>query len=718
MPPDRPSDAGDRGPLRSEPGSLLEHVAVAVFGIDGDNRICYWGPGARNLFGYHATEALSKPGALLFPASCGDGLDTCSRMAERGRTQGYWRGRLHARHRDGTVLDCGFRVFPVTGVGGHSVVMALSSRGDELDRVKTNLAFLDALFQTCPIGLVMLDEELRYLHLNQALADMNGLPIEDHIGRRIADIMVTSEGGEYERMLRAVAREGRPVAGVLVGMRTRGHPDRDRVLSVSFFPLTQAVGTLPGVGGLVVDVTDREQAIVEATASRQRLALLDRASGLIGTTLDVEVTARELVAAAVPDFADGATVELVDWMDEREAFDPALPVITRRIAAGTVLPPPATELVSGLDVVHYPPGSAIHQMLGTGRPVCVPVNQEFLARTVLHENRARLLADSGLTHLLIAPLIARGTVQGIALFGRSAARASFTEQDLSLGGELASRAALCLDNARLYSRERDIGLTLQRALLPSSLATSPYLHIAHRYLPGSRGTEVGGDWYDVIALPDHQVGLVVGDVMGHGVAAAASMGRLRITAKALARHYKEPDELLTELDHCAQDAGIEFATCLYIHYDPTTGRTRIASAGHPPPLVRHPDGRIDVIDEVLGVPLGVGGCPFRTTEIRLPDGATLALYTDGLIEARGHDIDEGLNALRTELGRIPDSLEAAADGILAHLVPSSLADDTVLLLARVGRRQPPQPCRSLHGDPAGQRPQRAENHWPRRAPGR
>ncbi|MGW7575661.1 PAS domain-containing protein [Streptomyces sp. NPDC054765] len=213
MPSDRPSKGRARGPLWSEPGSLLEHVPVAVFGLDDDNRICYWGPGARDLFGYRAAEALSMPGARLFPGAPGGGPDACARMAERGRGEGYWRGRLHVTHQDGTVFDCGFRVFPVTGVAGHSVIMALASRGDELDRVKTNLVFLDALFETCPIGLAIFDEELRYLHLNQALADMNGLPIEEHLGRRLAETMITSDGGEYERMLRAVVRRAGPSPG-------------------------------------------------------------------------------------------------------------------------------------------------------------------------------------------------------------------------------------------------------------------------------------------------------------------------------------------------------------------------------------------------------------------------------------------------------------------------------------------------------------------------
>ncbi|MFD3546975.1 SpoIIE family protein phosphatase [Streptomyces sp. NPDC058655] len=686
--PSVPQGGDASGPFWSEPGTLLERVAVAVFGLDGDGVVCYWGPGARDLFGHEAAAVLSRPGAVLFDGDDAAAAGACAALVERARAEGYWRGRLSARHRDGTVFACGFRVFPVSGAQGRPVVMGLASRSDELDRVKGNLAFLDALFETCPIGLVMLDEDLRYVHLNQALADMDGLPVEDHIGRRLDEVMTTSDGGEFQRTVRGVAEGGVPVVGTLVGVRPRGHPDRDQVRSVSFFPLSGAVGTRPGVGGLVVDVTDRERAILEATTARGRLALLDRASARIGTTLDVGRTAQELVDVAMPDFCDGAVVEVVEWMDESERFDPSLPLLTRRIASGTLLPPPATELVSGVERVRYPPGSVIHDMLRTGRPVSATVDAEFLARTVLVESRSRLLAESGVACVLVAPLIARGTVQGIAVFGRSADRPAFTEDDLGLAGELASRAAICLDNARLYSRVQDISLTLQRALLPSVLAASPYVEVAHRYVPGSRITEVGGDWYDVIGLPRDRVVLVVGDVMGHGVPAAAAMGRLRITTKALARHDSEPEELLAELDACAQEAGIELATCLYLVYDATTGRARIAGAGHPPPLVLRPDGAVQTVDEVLGVPLGVGGHPFRAVEVDLPEGSTLALYTDGLVEARGRDIDAGIEALRVELGRVGGPLEAMADRILARLQPEPPTDDTVLVLARVHRTGP------------------------------
>ncbi|MET9962473.1 SpoIIE family protein phosphatase [Streptomyces sp. NPDC006326] len=700
MPPDRLGGQADPGPIRSEPGSLLEHVVVAVFGIDDDNRVCYWGPGAQNLFGHPAEAVLGRPAALLFPrpeagaagaGGAGGAGGAAARLAERARTLGYWRVRLPALHRDGTVFDCGFRVFPVQGTSGASVVMGLASRGDELDRVKTNLVFLDALFETCPIGLVMVDEELRYVHLNQALADMDGVPLAQHLGRPMAEIMITSDGGEFQRMLRAVVEEGRTVVGALVGLRTPGHPDRDQVRSVSFFPLSGAGDTRRGAGGLLVDVTDREQAILEATAARQRLALLDRAAARIGTTLDLDRTAQELVDAVLPDFCDACVVELVEWMDETLAFDPGLPLVTRRIASGTTLSAAAVELVSGLDKVTYPPGSSIHRMLATNRPLWVPVDEDFMTRTVIHQQRARLLVDSGLTSILIAPLIARGTVQGITMFGRADGRPPFAEEDLSLAGELASRAALCLDNARLYNRVQDIALTLQRALLPSAPAAGPYVDVAHRYLPGSRVTEVGGDWYDAITLPGGRVALVVGDVMGHGVPAAASMGRLRITAKTLARHTPEPEALLAELDACAQEAGIEWATCLYLVYDPATGRARIANAGHLPPLVRHPDGTVRALDEVLGAPLGVGGVPFRSVEVDLPDGATVALYTDGLVEARGADIDAGVDALRDQLGAARGSLEEAADRILANLLPDTATDDTVLVLARCHRSPRPGP---------------------------
>ncbi|XVV39172.1 PP2C family protein-serine/threonine phosphatase [Streptomyces sp. CA-100214] len=174
--------------------------------------------------------------------------------------------------------------------------------------------------------------------------------------------------------------------------------------------------------------------------------------------------------------------------------------------------------------------------------------------------------------------------------------------------------------------------------------------------------------------------------MGHGVPAAAAMGRLRITTKALARNNPEPAALLTELDLCAQEAGIELATCLYIVYDPATGHARIASAGHLPPLILHPGGHIDTVTDVLGIPLGVGGHPFDSTDIALPEGAVLALYTDGLIEAPGRSIDEGLAAARTALTHTlkqTDTLEESADHILSTLLPHPPTDDTVLVLARI-----------------------------------
>ncbi|WP_030206299.1 SpoIIE family protein phosphatase [Streptomyces sp. NRRL S-87] len=693
LPGEEPAAGAERSwssPIRSEAGSLLEQVAVAVFGLDEDDRVCSWGPGARELFGHPARDVLGRPSTVLFPTPDPGAPDPGALLAERARTLGYWRVRMPALHRDGTVFDCGFRGFPVTGTGG-SDVMVLASNGVDLDRVKTNLSFLDSLFESCPIGLAMLDEELRYVHLNQALADMDGVPLAEHFGRRVDEVTPVHDRGAYLRMLRRVAAGGPPVVGALVAVRTAG--DVEQVRSVSFFPLSGAGDSRRGCGGVLLDVTDRERAIVEAAAARRRLELLDRASARIGTTLDVRVTAGELVGAVVPEFCDGSVVELVQWADEAVPFDPARPLVTRRIAAHTVLPPPAPEMLAELDTVTYPPASAIHDMLRTGRPIAVQVDADFAARTVVHKERAGRLLHSGLASLVIAPLVARGTVQGITMFGRGTARPAFTEADLQLAGELASRAALSLDNALLYSRVQDIALTLQRALLPSAPATSPYVDVAHRYLPGGRVTEVGGDWYDVLSLAGGRIALVVGDVMGHGVPAAAAMGRLHTTAKAVARYTERPEEVLAELDVCAREAGIELATCLYLVYDPDTGRARIGNAGHPPPLARHPDGSVRPLGDVLGVPLGVGGVPFRSTGVELPEGSVLALYTDGLVEARGRDLDVGLaglhRALSEEAGSAragsAEGLEAAADRILARLLPEAPTDDTVLMLARVHR---------------------------------
>ena len=294
--------------------------------------------------------------------------------------------------------------------------------------------------------------------------------------------------------------------------------------------------------------------------------------------------------------------------------------------------------------------------------------------------------------MIAAPLVARGRALGVAAFVRFLTPESpdpFDEDDVSLAVELTSRAAVCVDNARRYTRERSTALGLQRSLLPKAMAGQAAVEFASRYLPALSQAGVGGDWFDVIPLSGTRVALVVGDVVGHGIHASVTMGRLRTAVWTLADVDLPPDELLTHLDdlvgHLAADestTGEVGATCLYAVYDPVSGNCTLASAGHSPPAVLYPDGAVNMIEVSAGPMLGVGGLPFEATEVRLPEGSVLALYTDGLVEARDLDVDTGTAALCTALAAPAANLEDACDTVLKALLPERPADDVALLLAR------------------------------------
>ncbi|MEE1831202.1 SpoIIE family protein phosphatase [Streptomyces sp. SP17KL33] len=327
---------------------------------------------------------------------------------------------------------------------------------------------------------------------------------------------------------------------------------------------------------------------------------------------------------------------------------------------------------------------------------------------------------------LVVPLRARGATLGVAQFCRDRDPDAFDDEDLLLAQEIAARAAIAVDNARRYTHARATALTLQRSLLPRRTPRQSAVDVAFRYLPADAQGGVGGDWYDVIPLSGARVALVVGDVVGHGIHAAATMGRLRTAVRTLADIDLPPDELLTHLDDVVlrlaaeveeddaddaddrdgeDDAGDEGAatavanatavadaadagggdigaTCLYAVYDPVSRRCTLARAGHVLPAVVGRDGTVDILELPPGPPLGLGGLPFEAAEFELPEGSLLALYTDGLIEARDHDIGAGLARLRAALARPAASLEAACDTVLEALLPATPPDDVALLLAR------------------------------------
>ncbi|MFI5616522.1 SpoIIE family protein phosphatase [Streptomyces sp. NPDC051567] len=333
-------------------------------------------------------------------------------------------------------------------------------------------------------------------------------------------------------------------------------------------------------------------------------------------------------------------------------------------------------------------GGALAEVLRGVRPV---FGSSAAARAALPELLGAEHPLPGGQRAILAPLRGRRRVIGAAVFLRSPERPAFEQNDLLVAAQLATHTALGIDKAVLYGREASIADELQRTMLPDSLPQPTGVRLASRYLPAAETARVGGDWYDAIPLPGSRVALVVGDVMGHSMTSAAIMGQLRTTAQTLAQLDLPPAEVLHHLDEQAQRLGSDrMATCLYAVYDPVSHRITIANAGHPPPVLLHLGGLAEVLKVPSGAPIGVGGVDFEAVELDAPAGATLLLYTDGLVESRMRDVWTGIEQLRERLATTaqltgldhPPPLEALCDDVLDMLGPGDRDDDIALLAAR------------------------------------
>nr|WP_208778937.1 SpoIIE family protein phosphatase [Streptomyces griseorubiginosus] len=437
----------------------------------------------------------------------------------------------------------------------------------------------------------------------------------------------------------------------------------------------------PGVGRLAV-------------LARRRLEWLHDAGVRVGTTLDVTRTAEELAEVTVPRFADFLAVDLPDAVLRGEEPGPlGADTPLRRVALGAVHE--ESHLYGVGDTVEYVPSTPQAQSLESRRSVLEPVLADAGGWIAQDPSRLERTLAAGIHSLITVPLRARGTTLGVVSFYRSEKPAPFEDDDLSLAQELVGRAAICIDNARRYTREHNTALALQRSLLPKGRPEQSAVEAAYRYLPAQAG--VGGDWFDVIPLSGARVALVVGDVVGHGLHAAATMGRLRTAVHNFCSLDLPPDDLLTHLDDLVgrldrgegwavdstqADSGIVGATCLYAVYDPVSRRCTLTRAGHPLPAVVRPDGTVDFVDLPSGPPLGLGGMPFETAELELAEGSQLVLYTDGLVEDRLRDIDSGLDRLRSVLAVADRAPEDTCEAVLDALLPARPGDDVALLVAR------------------------------------
>ncbi|GAA2719888.1 MULTISPECIES: SpoIIE family protein phosphatase [Streptomyces] len=700
----------------SPPGSLYDHIRVASFSLGADGRIAQWSDRAAELFGITARHAVGKDPQEVF-APAGEGRygrrpgAPAPFLAGDGPDGRAWTGLVPYQRdgaRGGPEGLAEIYVMPGEDASGDRTALCVAFDVKALRGIETDIAASEAVFGQSPLGFFFFGTDLTLLRVNESFAQTFGRPAAWHRGRTPHDFLPRAEADRLTAALRQVLDTGKPVADIQLVGPVPGQSERRR-WSVSLYRLHGGSGRPIGVAAIATDVTGRRRAEREAAGVRRNLALLNEAGARIGNSLDLEKTARELLDVAVPQFCDLASVDLYQGLLAGDEAPPGLAdgsAELRRVAyssavSGAPLDAADSKPVQVGEVHRYPFHSPCAQALRTAHVQVVPGREP--------EEGPELGAVVHST--LAVPMVARDTVLGLAQFSRTKGSEPFGERDTALAVELAARAAVCIDNARLYRREHERALILQRSLLPPGDPEAAGVEIACRYLPGNAATEVGGDWFDVIELPGHRTALVVGDVMGRGLRAAVAMGELRTAVRTLAMLDLEPAEVLSALDEIAHGLGrpggkqsasrgvrgsvrpadlseVYLATCVYAVYDPVTRRCTVANAGHLPPVLVEAGEPAMLLDVPPGMPLGVGGEPFEETEVELPDGALLALYTDGLVESRDHPLDEGLQAFRDAL-RDPDRpLEDVCDHVLGALNTHHGEDDIALLMARLRGLRP------------------------------
>nr|WP_307784044.1 SpoIIE family protein phosphatase [Streptomyces spinoverrucosus] len=528
----------------------------------------------------------------------------------------------------------------------------------------------DAVLHAVREGVLIVDGDGDLLLANDEARRLLALP-DDAEGRRVGDLGLPADTAELLASGRVATDEVRLV--------------KDRLLAINQRP-THLRGGPHGSVATLRDSTELRALSGRAEVARERLDMLYAAGAGIGTSLDVTRTAEELAELAVPRVADFVTVDLFGAVLSGE--QPTAGAELRRTALAGIRRDPPLYPVG--ERIRFVPTSPQARSLREGRATLEPSLRDAPGWQAQDYELTSQALNYGIHSLITAPLRAGSLILGMVTFWRSENAEPFDTEDLALAEELVARAAVSIDNARRYTREHTMAVTLQRSLLPRRLPDQDALEIAYRYLPAQAG--VGGDWFDVLPLSGARVALVVGDVVGHGLHAAATMGRLRTAVHNFSSLDLAPDELLGLLDELVaqiQDeaaegggAHITGATCLYAIYDPVVQRCSIARAGHPPPALIRPDGGVEFLDVSAGPPLGLGGLPFETADVEVAEGSRLVLYTDGLVESREQDIDVGLDLLRTSLEQAGPSPEDTCRAVLDSRLAARPSDDIALIVAR------------------------------------
>jgi GAF domain-containing protein len=520
------------------------------------------------------------------------------------------------------------------------------------------------------LAVFTLDPAGRVTSWSVTAARLFGRVAREVTGCDVCDVLLTGAGQrQLVREALAEVAAGRTWAATLPVATSSG----DGQIAMHWEPLA---------GGALV--------IARRTVPRPGPDLVREAATRIGTTLELARTAREFVGVAVPAFADAAAIFVSERLlatDESGSHGPGSAAVVRRLAA-RVAGQPATvtdNLLRPGEVIVFGAGSPSFRAMTVGSPVLSDQLDDETAQRLSRRPGGRHIT-SAYASFLAVPLTARGLVLGCATFARAAGGPGFGPTDITAADDLAAHTAVCIDNARLYHRERRTAFALQHGLLPGEPRIPAAVEVANRYLPVGASL-VGGDWHDIVALPGGRATMIVGDVMGHGPEAAAVMVQLRTAAHVLAGLGLPPGELLRRLDRIAAAIpAAPYATCICAVIDPPQNSCVVAKAGHPPPVLAMPGGATQVLDLPAGLPLGLTTGTFQDSQTHLPPGATLALYTDGLVESRTRSLDDGLAALRDTLS----SALAGPGGTLdncCETVTQALRqrgeDDITLMVARI-----------------------------------
>ncbi|MFB6502626.1 SpoIIE family protein phosphatase [Streptomyces sp. NPDC056410] len=671
----------------SAPGSLLDALSVAAVVLGSDGRIALWSPQAQDLFGWSAEEALGQYAAALMVAE--EHVDQVVELfAAVMAGKGTWAGVFPVRHKDGSTRRLEFRNMRLLDEHGDAYALGIVCEEATLRGVGGGLVFPPPPVVQLPLLLVVVGPKMCLPLVPPTMERSTGRPAAEHLGRGPRELLPFLDGDGIESAMRRVLATGVSVRDRFMTGRSPADPGHESAWSMSCYRLEDPGGRLIGVTMIVSDVTEQHRASLEAAEARRRLAVIARASERVGTALDLELTARELAEVVVDELADIAAVDVLDSV--LAASEPAAP-LDRGPHAFRALAVAAGHESPGMLAADPPGETALYaaerlvtRCVTTGRPVLVAeVADRDLHRIARDEKAVELMKEAGVHSYLAVPLIARGQVLGVLDLVRTRDPRPFDDEDVAMTCELASRAAVCIDNARWYQHVHGTALTLQRHLLPHRPPQPSGLRIAYRYQPAETASGIGGDWFDAIPLPQGRTALVVGDVMGHGINAAATMGQLRTATRALAGLELAPAEVLHHLDRVTADLHEMTATCVYAALDPHRRTYRVALAGHPPPVLLRPGRAPRLLDLPTGAPLGVGGVPFRTAALDLRAGDSLVLYTDGLVETRDESIDARLGSLLRLLAEPHASLEATCDRVLTVLRHPGHDDDVALLIAQL-----------------------------------